>query len=624
MGLGQALSAAVSGLRVTQSNLALVASNIANAETPGYVRKTVSQVANASGDVTIGVRLSSITRELDQYVQRQLRAETSGGTYASTRADYFQRLQGIFGQPGDSNALDTVFNAFTTALQSLSTSPDSSAARYGVLTAAQTLAQHLNGMSSDMQGMRSDAELALSDAVTQANSALKNIADINRQLGLTNVQDATSATLQDQRDYYLARLSQLMDIKVVQTDNNQVQVFTRAGTQLVGDRAASIIFDAKGSLTATSQWDADPSRRSVGTLLLDPGAGTPSDMIAGNMIGSGKIAALLDMRDNVLPAAQAQIDQIAAAMSSALSDRTTTGSVASVGSQSGFNLDIGSLLSGNKITVNYTDTATNTQHTVTLLRVDDPRVLPLSNSATANTGDKVIGIDFSGGFASAIAQISTALGPAGLQVSNPSGTTLRVLDSGAGGKVTLNALSTTTTMTSLANGGPELPLFLDGTKPYSGMIGVMGSQTTGFAGRVAVNPALLADPSGLVVMQTSPLTSAADATRPNFILDRLSNGVLDFAPEAGIGTAAAPFSGSLQSYIRQMISQQGEAAANADSLNQGQQIVVNTLQQRFADQSNVNIDTEMANLMKLQTAYGANARVLSAAKDMLDQLFQAV
>lgn len=624
MGLGQALSAAVSGLRVTQSNLALVASNIANAETPGYVRKSASQVANASGDVTIGVRLSSITRELDQYLQRQLRTETSGGSYASTRADYFQRLQGVFGQPGDSNALDTVFNAFTSALQSLSTSPDSSAARYGVLTAAQTLAQHLNGMTSDIQGMRSDAELALSDAVKQANSALSNIADINHQLALSNVGDATTATLQDQRDYYLDQLSQLMDIKVVPTDNNQVQVFTRAGTQLVGDRAASIIFDAKGSLTATSQWDADPTKRSVGTLLLDPGSGTPSDMIAGNMIGSGKIAALLDMRDNVLPSAQAQIDQIAAAMSSALSDRTAAGSTFTVGSQSGFNLDIGSLLSGNKITVTYTDTATNTQHTLSLVRVDDPRALPLSDSATANTGDKVVGIDFSGGFASAIAQISTALGPAGLQVSNPSGTTLRVLDSGAGGKVTLNALSATVTMTSLVNGGPELPFFLDGTKPYSGSIGALGNQVTGFAGRIAVNPALLVDPSRLVVMQASPLTPAGDPTRPNFILDRLTNGVLDFAPEAGIGTAAAPFSGSLQSYIRQMISQQGEAAANADSLNQGQQVVVNTLQQRFADQSNVNIDQEMANLMKLQTAYGANARVLSAAKDMLDQLFQVL
>jgi flagellar hook-associated protein 1 FlgK len=624
MGLGQALSAAVSGLRVTQSSLALVASNIANAETPGYVRKSTSQVANASGNVTVGVRLSSISRELDQYLQRQLRTETAGGAYASTRSDFFQRLQGVFGQPGDSNALETVFNNFTTALQSLSTSPDSSTARYGVLTAAQTLAQHLNGMTADIQGMRSDAELALSDAVNQANSALKNIADINRQLGLTSAQDATTATLQDQRDYYLDQLSQLMDIKVVQGDHNQVQVFTRAGTQLVGDRASTIIFDTKGSLSAASQWDVDPNKRSVGTLLLDSGSGTQVDMIAGGMIGSGKIAALLEMRDNALVGAQAQVDQIAAAMSRALSDRTAAGTAVTSGSQSGFDVDIGSLLSGNTINVTYTDTTTNTQRTITLVRIDDPRVLPLSNSATPNTGDKVVGIDFSAGFASAMAQIGSALGPSGLQVSNPSGTALRLLDAGAGGRVTLNALSATTTMTSLASGGPELPFFLDGAKPFSGALGVLGNQTTGFAGRITVNPALFADPSRLTIMQTSPLTSAADPTRPNFILDRLTSGMLDFAPEAGIGTAAAPFSGSLPSYIRQMISQQGEAAANADSLNQGQQIVVNTLQQRFADKSNVNIDEEMANLMKLQTAYGANARVLSAAKDMLDELFQVV
>ena len=72
-----------------------------------------------------------------------------------------------------------------------------------------------------------------------------------------------------------------------------------------------------------------------------------------------------------------------------------------------------------------------------------------------------------------------------------------------------------------------------------------------------------------------------------------------------------------------MISQQGEAAATADSLNQGQQVVVSSLQQRYADKSNVSIDEEMANLLKLQTAYGANARVLSVVRDMLDQLLKS-
>ena len=77
-----------------------------------------------------------------------------------------------------------MFNNFTSAVQALSTSPDSSASRYGVLTAGQTLAQHLNGMTADIQGLRSDAELGLSDAVNQANDAMRQIAAINRQLGL--------------------------------------------------------------------------------------------------------------------------------------------------------------------------------------------------------------------------------------------------------------------------------------------------------------------------------------------------------------------------------------------------------------------------------------------------------
>src|ERR1044072_1413426 len=104
MGLGQALTSAVSGLRVTQSGLSLIASNIANGEARGYVKKSATQVAAASGNLTIGVRLSSITRELDQYLQRQLRTEQSGGAYATQRSDFFQRLQSVLGRPGGSNA----------------------------------------------------------------------------------------------------------------------------------------------------------------------------------------------------------------------------------------------------------------------------------------------------------------------------------------------------------------------------------------------------------------------------------------------------------------------------------------------------------------------------------------
>src|SRR4051812_5915502 len=298
MGLGQALTSAGTGLRATQSALSLIAGNIANAETPGYVKKTSTLVAAAAGNLTIGVRISAVNRELDTYLQRQIRTETSGGSYASTRADYYSRLQDVFGQPGSDNALETVYNAFSAATQALATSPDSAAARYSLLTAGQTLAQHLNGMTADIQGLRSDAELGLADAVNAANTAMRQISAINRQLSQSSVQDATAASLQDQRDLYIDQLSQLMDIKVVATDHNNVNVFTRSGTQLVGGQASVLTFDAKGSLSATALWDADPMKRGIGTITLDSGSGSTTDLIAANAFGSGKIAALLEMRDH--------------------------------------------------------------------------------------------------------------------------------------------------------------------------------------------------------------------------------------------------------------------------------------------------------------------------------------
>ncbi len=114
MSLSQALTTAVTGLRATQAGLSLVAANVANAETPGYVRKTAVQVATAAGDLGVGVRVAAINRELDQYVQRQMRIESSGASYADLRAQFYQRLQSVYGEPGSASSLETVFNNFMT------------------------------------------------------------------------------------------------------------------------------------------------------------------------------------------------------------------------------------------------------------------------------------------------------------------------------------------------------------------------------------------------------------------------------------------------------------------------------------------------------------------------------
>jgi flagellar hook-associated protein 1 FlgK len=622
MSLSQALSAALSGLRATQVGLSTVAANVANAETPGYVRKTPTQVTTAAGESNINVRVAGIQRELDVYVQRQLRVETSGGSYAELRAQFYQRLQQVYGQPGTDSALETVFNRFTTALQSLTTTPDSAAARNAVLNAAQVVVQQMHTMTEDIQALRADAELGIAEAVQSANAAMQQIAKINQQLAGVTRNDSTAAVLMDQRDAYIDQLTQLMDVRVLHGDNNQVSVFTNSGTQLVANEASVLSFDQRGAITPSSAWSADASERTVGTLtLLSPNGGA-SDLITTKSIRSGKIAAYLEMRDQALPLAQAQLDEIAAAMASALSDHTVTGTAAAVGAQSGFDLDLAALSGGNTVSITYTNVATGAQEQISIVRVDDASVLPLADSATLAPDDRVVGIDFSGGMASVVAQLNSALGVTFLQFSNPAGTTLRVLDDGAGNKINVDAMSARMTVTGLTAGASEFPFFVDATTPYTGAFTTTGKQSVGFAGRIAVNASLLADPSRLVVYQTTPLTHAADGTRPNFIYDRLTGAPLDFSPASGIGTEAAPFSSSLPAFMRQMVSQQGEAAASAESLKEGQQIVVNSLQQRFADASSVNVDAEMAMLLKLQSAYGANARIMSTVKELIDVLLR--
>ena len=447
MGLTQALATSLSGLNVTQANIAVVAGNVANAQTPGYIAQSASQVAVSSGNAGDSVRIASINRVLDLFVQQQLRAESSGGAYADLSASFYQQLQQVYGQPGSNTALDAVFNNFTAAVQSLSTSPGSSAAQSQTISAAQALAQQLNGATSDIQALRSEADQGIAEDIQQANIALQQIANINQQLAGSAPDDGSTALLENQRDQYIDQLSKMMDIRVVQGGHDQLTVFTGSGTQLVGTQAAQLDFNATGSFNAALQWNADPTISGLGTITLVTPAGGSVDLVANGSIRSGEIAGYLNMRDNVLVQAQSQIDAIAAHLSSALSDTTTAGGAITVGAQSGFDTDIGGMLAGNTVHVRYTDSF-NVAHDISIVRVDDPSVLPLPNSTSADPNDTVIGVDFTGGPASVVAQLNAALGPTGLQFSNPSGTLLNILDSGPA-TITVNSVATTTTATSL-------------------------------------------------------------------------------------------------------------------------------------------------------------------------------
>jgi len=620
MGLSQALSSALAGVNVTQQGLSVIAGNVANANTPGYIEESVNPVEVATGGNTgASVDATGINRNLSSLLQGQLWTETSGGSYADTTAQLYQQLQQIYGTPGSSTSFDALYDNFTTALQGLSSNPASYSEQTGVVGAAQALTQNLNSMTTTVQQLRSQSEQGIANDVQTANNMLQQIAQINSQLQGAAAADSSTATLEDQRGQDITQLSQMMNVRVVQNPDNQISVFTGTGLQLVsGPLASQLNFDNAGTLSATTQYSSNPSQDGVGTITLVSPGGATTDLIADNAIQSGQIGAYLQMRDSILPQAQNQLDEMANQMSQALSNQTTDGAAVSSGAQNGFSVNVGNVLPGNSIQVTYTDSA-NTQHTITIVSLGQGGTLPLQNSPS-NPNNQEIGIDFSGGIGPAVAQLNTALG-ADLQFSTTGPGVLQVLNNVASPNV-VNSLSATATMTSLTSGSAQLPLFLDGSQPITGAITGTGSQTTGLAGRIVVNPALAAAPSSLVAYAAN--TTAGDSTRPNFILNQMTDAVLTYSPTTGIGSPQAPYSATLSDYMSQVASQQSLAANASTNLQQGQDTVVNALQQRFNDQSGVNIDTEMSNLIVLQNAYGANARVMSTVQQLMATLLQTV
>ncbi|HXK53455.1 MAG TPA: flagellar basal body protein, partial [Hyphomicrobiales bacterium] len=135
MGISGVMSAALSGLRVTEQGLELVARNIANVDTPGYTRKTLARESIISGDSSSGVRAAAVTRELSATIQRELRGATSAASQADIIARALSQLDYLFGEPGGATALDTLFNEFSQSLQALTSAPESASTRQDVVVA---------------------------------------------------------------------------------------------------------------------------------------------------------------------------------------------------------------------------------------------------------------------------------------------------------------------------------------------------------------------------------------------------------------------------------------------------------------------------------------------------------
>ncbi|MDY4841796.1 MAG: flagellar hook-associated protein FlgK [Alphaproteobacteria bacterium] len=301
MGFIAGLQTSLSGMKVAQSQLEVISRNVANADTVGYSRKIGNQKNLVLAGTSVGVTFNGTTRAFDEgLLKSYLSSNTSSGAL-SAKTDYFAKAEILLGTPQSDNSIAANVSNLQKYFDTFATDVTSSAGRYSLLTAADTVTSRLNSISSEIQKLRGDADMEIRDSVESINKLLDQLDELNDKIVKYNVlgYDGT-ADLEDQRDAALRELSEYIDITYFKRDNGAIVIQTSGGETLLDKDPHYLSHSAIAQASASSTYAGG----SIGGIYLDG-----EDITS--KIRDGKIKGLIEVRDESLPSLQSQLDELA-------------------------------------------------------------------------------------------------------------------------------------------------------------------------------------------------------------------------------------------------------------------------------------------------------------------------
>lgn len=302
-----ALRNAQSGLLVNQAALDAVSQNIANSNSEGYSRKIIRLEQRVVAGTGAGVQIAEVQRSVDEQLLKSVRLETSSLNQLDSKGEYFSRTQQIFGTPGDNTSIAHMIGEFAASLEVLAGAPDQTQNHSEVIRQAELLEDKFVSMSKDIQELRVQAEQEITTAVGEINSIITEISSLNDTIVRQDAVGNDISDLLDRRDIQLTELAEYLDITYFYRGDNQVIVYTQSGRTLVDEISSTLLHT---QTFATSALHAHDSGDINGIYV---GAETGANDITNELI-DGKLKGLVDMRDDILPDLQAQLDELAADM----------------------------------------------------------------------------------------------------------------------------------------------------------------------------------------------------------------------------------------------------------------------------------------------------------------------
>jgi len=317
MGVSGVMGISVSALNAAQVGLQTTGHNIANANTPGYSRQEVQMDTrkpqySGSGFLGQGVEVSTVKRAYSEFLNGQVLSEQSQAAMLNT---YHTQIKEIDNVIADSNSgVSPAIQGFFSAVNNVSTSPESQPARQAMLNSGNALAARFQSLNQRFIDVNNSVGNQISNSVTQINSYAKQIALLNQNIvQQTAVSNQPPNDLLDQRDQLVAKLNTQLKATVVRQGDGAYNVFVGSGQSLVvGSDSFSL---------ALAQSPSEPSKQDV---VYNNKNGTQS-VIQQSSLQGGNLGGFLTFRDTTLASSQNSLGRVAMGISGVLNQQHQLG-----------------------------------------------------------------------------------------------------------------------------------------------------------------------------------------------------------------------------------------------------------------------------------------------------------
>lgn len=314
------INVATRGLYASQAGLAVTTNNASNADTEGYTRQTVTQTsmtpaASYSGNAVLGngVTVTAIDQERDALLdQRYWKENTRLGEW-ETKAATLTEVEEIMNNATSSAGFSSIFDEFSSSLETLATDPSDTAALESVQQYGEAVCSYLNDTASRLTDIQSDLNASVRTTVDQINAYAEQIADLNQRITEVVAASGNANELKDQRNLLVDSLTELTGCTVTASDDDSGTLTVQLGsaTLVDGERCNKLeaVEDSANNNLYTVKWE------NTGETAT---------------ISGGSLEAYLDLRDgdgsdpdyNGIPYYLSQLDKFAQTLAQAINEGT--------------------------------------------------------------------------------------------------------------------------------------------------------------------------------------------------------------------------------------------------------------------------------------------------------------